>query len=194
MVHFFGKNEMILIALMLTLFDINNLCDYAIPHILYPKKRNYIVYIFVIITLLSDVYMYYTQINEIIMPNYRYAVEKTPVQDPEDPEAPQSGKTCSEYTKNLNNQVTDWTEICKKTETRFNGPTTKAMLTILSLFLFTISTFCLIINNEETNGFAFKIIFTIPLVLVAVFILIYAYVDVKTVFTQKVTNIKEIIK
>jgi uncharacterized integral membrane protein len=166
---------MILIALVIALLDINLLCDYAIPHILYPNKRNYIAYASVIITLIIDIYMYYSQVNELVMPDYRYKVEKF------------EGTECDAYVKNLNNQIDDWNDICKKNGSRFNGITTKVMLSILAIFLMIIVVLCFVIKNEnmETNSLTFKLIFAAPLALIAISVMIYAFKDIQKIFTEE---------
>ncbi len=174
MVHFFSKNEMILIALMISLLDINNLCAYAIPHILYPNKRNYVVYFIVLITLIVDAYMYYTQINENISPDYNYAV---------DVNTKDTG--CPAYIKNLETQISYWKDTCAKPDTRFRLTTTRTMLLVLAAFIIGISTICLFTSGEGVNTIYFRTIFIIPLLLVAVFLIIYSFVDIKKIFVDK---------
>ncbi len=171
MVHFFSKNEMILIALMISLLDINNLCNYAIPHILYPNKRNYIVYFIVLITLIIDIYMYYTQINETISPDYNYIVVNN-----------SNEKTgCGAYVKNLENQIGEWKNICSNPDKKFRLETTKIMLLVLAFFIIGITIVCFMINKNGTNTIFFKFLFTFPLMIIAICLIIYSFIDVKKI-------------
>lgn len=170
MVHFFGKNEMILIALIITMLDINNVCNYAIPHILYSNKRNYILYFTAIAILVGDIYLYYTQINETVMPNYSY-VAKTP-----------TSTGCNIYIDNLQSQIDEWKQKCVDTDKKFQSTTTKVMLSILAFFLLGLSLFCLAINKNGTNTLVYKGAFSAPLIILSIVLLVYAFSDVTKIF------------
>jgi len=179
--RFFNKNELVIIIIIILFFDLNNFCNTALNQIISKEKLNVMLFLFLIIMIVFDVYIFYSVANSIpTAPNY-YNVKESPKsnEDNTTPQAVSRRSTCQqEVDAEIRNYVNDINEIkkinCSEYRTEQNYvKIKKIILVIVSIVLITIISAGMILPGS--NPLYIRAPLCIPLLTFVLVALYFAY-------------------
>jgi hypothetical protein len=168
MARYFDKRELVLIALLILLFDLNGFCDIVLPHILFKDKQTWILFVMVSVSLFVDIGIYRTELNSIPFEQVTFANNED-----------HNKKNCEEkidiQISNLNNKIGQLKNKCNTEISQSYKVVEKMALTIIALIFVTIFVVAVTIDDANMDKRKYRILRGLPLLFFSGIILTLAY-------------------